>query len=206
MLWVEILGWAGSVLLIVSLLQTRVLRLRLLNTVAAGVLVLFNALIGVWPMVAMNVAIIAINVMQIVRLRSATHAEGYALLEVDPADEYLRHVLRVHETPIRDVYPGFVHDPAAPGTSAFLILRGDETAGVLLLTDGDQPGEAQVVLDYVLPRYRDFTPAEFVYERSGWFTEHGYDRVIAPASIATDDPYLAKVGFQKQDGRWVRPV
>ena len=206
MLWVEILGWAGSVLLIVSLLQTRVLRLRLLNTVAAGVLVLFNALIEVWPMVAMNVAIIAINVWQILRLRSATHAEGYTLLEVDPADEYLRHVLRVHEAAIRDVYPGFVYDPGVPDTWAFLILRGDETAGVLLLTDGGQPGTAQVVLDYVTPRYRDFTPAEFVYERSGWFAEHGYDQVLAPESIAADDPYLARVGFHQQDGRWVRSV
>jgi hypothetical protein len=77
---------------------------------------------------------------------------------------------------------------------------------VLLLTDGDQPGTAQVVLDYVTPRYRDFTPAEFVYERSGWFTEHGYDRVIAPVAIAEDDPYLAKVGFRKQGDRWVRSV
>jgi hypothetical protein len=205
-LWVEILGWAGSVLLVVSLLQTRVLRLRLLNTVAAGVLVLFNALIAVWPMVAMNVAIIAINVAHIARLRSATHADGYTLLEVDPSDEYLRHVLRVHQAAICDVYPGFIHDPAAPGTSAFLILRGDETAGVLLLTDGDQPGTAQVVLDYVTPRYRDFTPAEFVYERSGWFAEHGYDRVIAPASIAADDPYLERVGFHQQGDRWVRRV
>ncbi len=206
MLWVEILGWAGSVLLIVSLLQTRVLRLRVLNTVAAGVLVLFNALIGVWPMVAMNVAIIAINVIQIVRLRSATHAEGYTLLEVDPADEYLRHVLRVHESAIRDVYPGFIHDPAARGTWAFLILRGDETAGVLLLTDGDQPGTAQVVLDYVTPRYRDFTPGEFVYESSGWFSEHGFDRVVAPAPLAAGDPYLAKVGFHQEGEQWVRSV
>lgn len=206
MAWVEILGWAGSALLVVSLLQTRVLRLRLLNTVAAGVLVLFNTLIEVWPMVAMNVAIVVINVAQIARLRTATHAEGYALLEVDPADEYLRHVLRVHEAAIREVYPEFIHDPAAPGTAAFLILRGDETAGVLLLTDGDEPGTAQVVLDYVTPRYRDFTPAEFVYERSGWFTEHGYDQVIAPPAIAEDDPYLERVGFHKRGDRWVRSV
>ncbi len=206
MVWVEILGWAGSALLIVSLLQTRVLRLRVLNTVAAAVLVVFNALIGVWPMVAMNVAIIAINLVQVVRLRSATHAEGYTLLEVDPADAYLRHVLRVHESTIRELYPGFVHDPGAAGTSAFLILRGDETAGVLLLTDGSEPRTAQLLLDYVTPRYQDFTPAEFVYERSGWFADHGYEQVTAPAGISTDDPYLTRVGFHQEGNRWVRAV
>ncbi len=101
----EMLGWAGSALLIVSLLQTRVLRLRVLNTVAAVALVLFNALIEVWPMVAMNLAIIAINTYQIVRLRSAGQAEGYTLLEVDPRDEYLRHVQRVYEHDIRRTGP-----------------------------------------------------------------------------------------------------
>ena len=80
MVWVEVLGWVGSALLIVSLLQTRLLRLRVLNTIAAVVLVAFNWLIGVWPMTVMNLAIVVINLVQIARLRSANHAEGYDLL------------------------------------------------------------------------------------------------------------------------------
>lgn len=200
------LGWAGSALLIVSLLQTRVLRLRVLNTVAAVALVLFNALIEVWPMVAMNVAIIAINTVQIVRLRTAAHAEGYTLLEVDPRDEYLRHVMRVHEGDIRRYYPEFVFDPAAQTGTAVLILRGDETAGVVLLKDSNEPGTAQLTLDYVMPRYRDFTPAEYVYDRSGWFAERGYERVVAPTGLVTDDPYLVRLGFRREGDRWVRPV
>jgi len=202
---VEILGWVGSALLIVSLLQSRVLRLRVLNTVAAVALVLFNALIGVWPMVAMNVAIIAINVVQIVRLRTAARAEGYTLLEVDPRDEYLRHVLRVHEGDIRRFYRDFVFDPGQQGT-AFLILRGDETAGVVLLQPADEPGTARLLLDYVTPRYRDFTPAEYVYERSGWFADHGYERVVAPDGLVADDPYLSRLGYRHETGRWIRPV
>ena len=54
MSWLDALGWAGSALLIYSLLQARVLRFRVLNLVASLVLVLFNALLGIWPMVAMN--------------------------------------------------------------------------------------------------------------------------------------------------------
>ena len=54
--WLDLFGWAGSALLIVSLLQARVLRFRVLNLVAGLMLVLFNACIGVWPMVAMNLA------------------------------------------------------------------------------------------------------------------------------------------------------
>jgi hypothetical protein len=206
MVWVEVIGWTGSVLLVVSLLQTRVLRLRVLNTVAAAVLVVFNWLIEVWPMTAMNAAIVVINLVQIARLRTATHAEGYDLLEIDPQDEYLRHLMRVHEADIRRFNPGFVYDPAAADNSAFLILRGDETAGVVLLSDGDDPGVARLQLDYVTPKYRDFTPGEFVYERSGWFAAHEYTHVVAPPRLRPDDPYFTRLGFELRDGEWVRQV
>jgi hypothetical protein len=202
--WVEAIGWIGSVLLVVSLLQTRVLRLRVLNTVAALVLVAYNAIIEVWPMVAMNVAIVVINLVYVARLRTASEPTGYTLLEVDPADEYLRHLLRVHENDIRHFNPGFVYDPGAVQAHAFLMLRGDETAGVVLLT-GDG-AVARLDLDYVLPRYRDYTPAEYLYEGSGWFAEHGFSEVVAPPRLHPHDPYLERLGFVPRGRDWVRPV
>ena len=86
--WQDVLGWAGSALLIVSLLQARVLRFRVLNLVAGLMLVLFNALIGVWPMVAMNLATSTINVWFIVHLvrdhaKSLLAHEGQHVAEVE---------------------------------------------------------------------------------------------------------------------------
>ncbi|HWM00651.1 MAG TPA: hypothetical protein VNP20_25145, partial [Nocardioidaceae bacterium] len=66
--WLDLFGWCGSALLIFSLLQTRVLRFRLLNLSASLSLVLFNALVGVWPMVGMNVATSSINIWFITRM------------------------------------------------------------------------------------------------------------------------------------------
>ena len=43
MLALQVLGWAGSALLIYSVLQTRILRLRIFSSVASAVLVVFNA-------------------------------------------------------------------------------------------------------------------------------------------------------------------
>ena len=87
-------GWFGSALLIVSLLQTRILRFRLLNLAASLSLVLFNALVGVWPMVGMNLATSTINVWFIAHLLRGRHDETlYTVLEVGPSDAYLRHFL-----------------------------------------------------------------------------------------------------------------
>lgn len=52
--WLDILGWGGSALLVSSLLQERVLRFRVLNLVACLILVVFNGVLEVWPMVAVN--------------------------------------------------------------------------------------------------------------------------------------------------------
>jgi len=73
--WLDLFGWIGSALLIVSLLQTRVLRFRLLNLGASIILVVFNALVAVWPMVGMNVATSTINVFFIVRMLRDRHSE-----------------------------------------------------------------------------------------------------------------------------------
>ncbi|MBA3782005.1 MAG: hypothetical protein H0X12_09165, partial [Nocardioides sp.] len=40
--WLDILGWGGSALLVYSLLQSRVLRFRVLNLAACLLLVVFN--------------------------------------------------------------------------------------------------------------------------------------------------------------------
>ncbi|WP_431075527.1 YgjV family protein [Microbacterium phyllosphaerae] len=68
----EILGWAGSLLLVISILQTRIVWLRVLNLAACVVLLVYNFWLPSWPMIAMNAALVAINVVNLVRLRSAT--------------------------------------------------------------------------------------------------------------------------------------
>lgn len=70
-LWFDILGWTGSLLLVISILQTRIDRLRWLNLAACAVLIVYNAWLVSWPMVAMNAALVAINLYNLVRLRKA---------------------------------------------------------------------------------------------------------------------------------------
>jgi hypothetical protein len=192
--WLDALGWAGSALLVFSLMQARVLRFRVLNLVACLILVVFNALLGIWPMVAMNVVLSGINVWFIRKLLLDRHDDtAYQVLEVGADDAYLRHVLAVHGPDIRRFFPGFDGVREAAGRSAFLVQRGDETVGVVVLRDAGD-GVAQVELDWVTPRFRDFTPGEFVYRQSGLFREHGFRTVLtAPGMVK---PYYDQLGFR----------
>ncbi|CAA9405345.1 MAG: hypothetical protein AVDCRST_MAG06-2480, partial [uncultured Nocardioides sp.] len=110
--WLDILGWGGSALLVYSLLQSRVLRFRVLNLAACVLLVVFNALVEVWPMVGMNTVLCVINVWFIAKLLRERHDEAaFEVLQVRPDDEYLRHTLRVHGADILAFQPDFIWDP-----------------------------------------------------------------------------------------------
>ncbi len=196
--WVDILGWGGSALLVYSLLQARVLRFRTLNLVATLVLLVFNAVIGVWPMVGMNTILALVNVWFIAKLVGEAHdTDVFEVLEVGTRDAYLRHVLRQHETDILRFQPDW--DGVDERDHAFVVQRGDETVGVVVVRpDGDV---ARVRLDYVTPKYRDFTPGEFVWRRSDALRDLGFRHVMtAPNMVGA---YYAHVGFRPNGREFV---
>ena len=211
--WLEVIGWIGSVLVVVSLMQARVLRFRVLNLAGAAIATVYNIVIDVWPFAAMNGAIAVIDVYWLWRLLREQHDEAaYEVVEVAPDDAYLARVLDVHAADIARFAPAPVARPAsavgssgAGSASAFLVVRGDETVGVVQLRDEGE-GTARVLLDYVTPRFRDFTPGEFVYRRSGVFRERGFDRLVVEP-LETNRDYFRRVGFAPAaDGTWALAV
>jgi hypothetical protein len=200
MVWVQALGWAGSALLVFSLLQARVLRFRVLNLIACAILVVFNAILSIWPMVAMNIVLAAINLWFIRRLVTERSDEtAYEVLEVAADDTYLRHFLKVHASDIARYFPNFQEAAGGANRTAYLVQRGNETVGVVVVRDAGS-GVAQVELDYVTPRFRDFSPGEFVYRRSGLFTQRGYRRIVTPPGMV--NPYYERLGFTRDGASW----
>lgn len=216
----EIIGWVGSVLVVVSLMQARVLRFRWLNFAGSVIATAYNTIVGIWPFAAMNGVIAVIDAYWLWRLTRERHdADVYEVVPVGAGDHYLRHVLGVHADDIARFYPSFGLPGDAPGDVpgdapgeaaaarrwAYLVLRGDETVGVVVVRDaGDGVGEVE--LDWVTPRFRDFAPGEFVYRRSGAFAGTGLRSLVVAEDARDTGPYLERVGFARVDGRWRREV
>lgn len=200
MSWLDAIGWFGSALLVFSLMQARVLRFRILNTIACVILIGFNAVLGIWPMVAMNAVLTAINVWFIVKiLRERKDGHSYAVLQVADDDTYLQHFLKVERAEIARTFPNFAGLGNSPERTAYLVQNGHETAGVVVVRDiGD--GVARIELDYVTPKYRDFTPGEFVHRTSGLFRDKGFHRIVTPPGMV--DPYYGRLGFDRVGDHW----
>ncbi len=201
---IEAIGWFGSAFLVFSIMQTRVMRFRVLNTTACVILIGYNAAIEVWPMVAMNVALTAINLWIIARmLRDRHDARVYDAVPISVDEPFLTHLLARHAKDVQEFNPTLGPDVTADAEHAFLVSSGDEVVGVVLSRAGAEPGEQQVLLDYVLPTYRDFTPGEFVFRPDGPFARIGTRRVVASPGMTASERYLRAVGFVRQGDRRV---
>ena len=198
--WLEALGWIGSAVLVWSLLQTQLRRLRVINLVGCVILIVYNTINHVWPMVGLNLVLAGINIYFLVQMSRERHDSAkFTVLEVAGDDTYLRYVLRRHEADIRRTHPEFVHDPFA-GDPAFLVLKADETVGVVVMRDAGQ-GTAQLLVDWVTPRYRDLTPGEFVFGAQGPFRRRGFRRVVMPPGMV--EPYYEGLGFHREGDAYV---
>ena len=63
----EIFGYIGSILVVVSMMMTTLKTLRILNITGSVISTTYSAIVGAWPIVAMNLSIMAINFYHLFR-------------------------------------------------------------------------------------------------------------------------------------------
>lgn len=62
----EIFGYLGSFLVVISMTMRNVIKLRILNMCGSVISTTYSIIVGAWPIVAMNVAIFSINLYHII--------------------------------------------------------------------------------------------------------------------------------------------
>jgi hypothetical protein len=188
----ELIGYAASVLVAISLTMRSVLRLRIINLIGAVTFAIYGLLIGATPIALVNGVIVLINVYYLYgMLRSE---EYFDLLAVAPDADYLQHFLRFYADDIRGLVPEFTCNPADTDI-ALLILRDMRPVGVFL---AQYQGADQmfVQLDYVIPGYRDLKVARYLYDGHALTQGRGITRVYTQPGNPQHARYLRHMGFQ----------
>ena len=198
----ELIGYAASVIIAISLMMSSVLRLRIINLVGAAMFATYGLLIGAIPVAVLNGAIVLVNVYHLVQMLQAK--EFFRLLKLRPDSDYLKYFLGFYAKDILSILPDFEYRPTENQVTLF-ILRDCAPVGVFIAEE-KTPGVLHVVLDFVIPRYRDLKIGKFLFvEHAAFFRERGIrEVVIAPRSKGFDE-YLIKVGFEhaKGDEKWL---
>lgn len=188
----ELVGYAGSILIIVSLAMKSVLRLRIVGLAGAAVFAAYGGLIGSVPVVATNLIILGVHAYFLREMLSAK--EFFTLLEVLETSAYLRYFIDFHADEIAQRLPDYSFR-ATPNQVRLFILRNAVPAG-LLIADLGEPGIMTVDLDFVIPQYRDFKIARYLYTPgSGVLADREIHTVFNPAGSDDHQRYLRRMGF-----------
>src|SRR5512142_2274541 len=197
----QLLGYAASILIAVSLLMRSIVRLRIVNMAGAATFSLYGFLIGAYPVGLLNLLTTCINAVQLVRLQRRT--EIFRVLEIAPDAPYVRYFLEFEEKEIRRYVPQFRYDPEQQ-RFVLLVLRDLVPAGLVV---GKLEGTTLCVdLDYVVAQFRDLKVARFLFvDQAEYFRQHGVREIVSPADTPEHAKYLAKMGYKPaSDGRMYR--
>jgi hypothetical protein len=193
----ELIGYLASALVAASLTMGNIVRLRIINLAGAVTFTVYGALIQAYPVAAVNLFIVFINLFHLSRMLRAK--EFFKVLEIDPKSEYLRYFLDFHAAEIRQFFPGFSYQPGQKQL-AFFVLRDMVPAG-LFIGDVREDGSLLVRLDFAIPSYRDFKIGRYLYgERPELFRAKGVRELISTSGHPAHAAYLRKMGFVSAAG------
>jgi hypothetical protein len=194
--WLEIVGYAASGLIAISLMMSSLLRLRLINLVGAAAFATYGLLIQAYPVAALNSVIVFVNLYHLRRLLRAK--AFYQLLPVRPDSDFLRHFLKTYRAEIQHIIPDFDYQPTEKQLTLF-ILRECTPVGVLV-AEHKSPETLRVVLDFVIPRYRNLHIGRFLFvEQAQFFRDLGVKEIVVQPRTKEFGAYLVEVGFEPTD-------
>ena len=185
----ELIGYAGSLLVIVSMLMTSVVKLRIINTIGSVIFCGYALAIHSYPTAAMQVCLIIINIVNLYKLNNTK--KQYSAVNVSSTDGFLYYFLCANEKDIKRYFPNF--SAAEKDDTIFMITCGQIPAGVFIAKDNGD-GSFNVRLDYTTPAYRDCSAGKFIYNHLKLI---GIRKVLAETKIPAHEKYLHKMGFSQ---------
>lgn len=190
-LYIELLGYAASFIILVSLTMKSIVKLRWINAAGSALFVVFAFLTRSAPTIVMNLGIIAIDLWYVAKL--SRNRKEYQLVKAERGSAYLEFFYNQHRAEIQDIF----------GDEVFLEAKGfsyfvcdNEIAGLFAWKENSTT-ECQILIDFVTPRYRDSKIGRYFFEQQlPSFREKGYTHFIYNNVGQKHWKYLEKIGFK----------
>jgi hypothetical protein len=85
------------------------------------------------------------------------------------------------------------------GARAYFVLRNVMPVG-LFVYETRSGGEIEILLDYVIPDYRDLRNAQFLFGAQEHLAREGYHTWISRTRVPAHRAYLLQLGFRPVEG------
>lgn len=194
--YLELVGYLASVLVLVSILMSSLVKLRIFNLIGALLFSAYGFLIGSFPVAIVNACIAVANIYYLIRMTNLK--DSFSLIELKEDSNYLKKFISFYELDIEKYYADFKFEQKDyPYT--FLLLRNMSVVGVLLCKryNGDS---LLIDIDYVTPENRDLKIGEHVYtNETHVFKKKGFDHLLMFPPTKDFEKYANLMGFEQQN-------
>jgi hypothetical protein len=198
----EIIGYTASVVTAFSLVMKNIRQLRWWNFAGASVFSLYGALIGAWPVFAMNAFVAVVDVYYLIRMNR--QEEYFDLVKVDVhQSDFVDRFLDFYAEDIKKFFPDFRLEAGKDYLACFC-LRDVRPVNLIMFSRLSEK-EILVDLDYAIPEYRDMKTGKFVYNEG--IKRLGLDKEQVFVSRNADEAhnsYLRALGFVREGDAYVK--
>lgn len=194
---IEIFGYIGSALVVVSMLMSSIVKLRVVNTVGSIVSGIYALIVGAFPLVLMNGCLIVINLYNLFKLLKTKQV--YDLVDGNADDAFVAYFLERYADNIKACFPGFKKEDAC-GKKAYIVCCDGNPAGVLVGDEKD--GEIDMLIDYSTPSYRDCSVGTYLYSQLP--AKNIKKLVYAQNKTELHVSYMNKMGFVQENDAYVK--
>jgi len=192
----ETIGYAGSVLVAISLMMSNLKHLRWINMVGAAIFSIYGYLIQAWPVVALNGWIAMVNIFYLVRMYQSR--EKFDLVDVVAGmkDPVVKLFINHYRKDIGEFYPD-VNLGELDDCQVWLTYRDLRPSGIFIFRNkGYMCHTTDIVIDYAAPEYRDFKNAKIILEQQvNRLTDGGTHLLTAHCRVKSHQDYLKVMGF-----------
>ncbi len=193
-IWLELFGYLGSAMVVISMLMSSVIKLRILNTLGSVISGIYALIIGSFPLALMNICLIVINLYNLRKL--LVTKQEYHLLKAGGNDATVHYFLEHYRSDIRQYF-----DDANPKADVVYLIFCNAVPAGILLGQAREDGLLQVSMEYTTPAYRDCSIGKFLY---GTLPEEGITALQVADSTQSHRAYLEKMGYAAQNGSYVK--
>ena len=197
MIYYEIIGYLGSVLVALSLSMKNIRYLRKINLFGAFTFSMYGLLINAYPVFALNGYIVLVDIYYLVKMYNTK--EDFKLVPVlDKKHVYLKEFLKFYAKDIEIYFPNY-KELDLEKLSCFFVLRNVRPVGLLIIEEKEN-NEIEIHLDYAIPDYRDMKSGKYVFNTEmKYFRNNGYKTLVTRSKVAKHQKYLLNIGFKKSE-------
>ena len=194
---INIVGYLASAIVAYSMMLKSIIQLRLINMVGSIFVVLYCLFIRAYPLLVLNSFMALVNMYYL--LLYYNKSGHFRLLRVDNNATYLNEFLLYYYNDIVKYFPKFM-SPYDEEFTYFYVMRHMMITGIFVVKI-NLDETAEIMLDYVIPEYRDTRIGSFLYnDNDNYFKDIGIQTFILKNPTPKQRKYLGGTGFKRNKG------